>query len=366
MADTPNGADQSDISVDSNAIKALSFTVWSYKMGEQVSLMIHLGDRLGLYREMAGAGALSSSSLAERTGLDERLVREWLLGQAAAKLIERYDDGQFELTAVQAAVLANESDSLQFAAGAFRGGVEPATVDALVDSFRTGVGVTYEQQGSAAAAGLARMTGPWSRLALTSTILPALTGIVERLTAGAKVIDVGCGAGVTATTIAQAFPNSSCVGYDPSTTAIGLALERSEGLGLSNISFVAEDAEALPQSGDADLILCFDCLHDMPRPDLALKSIRSALADDGTVLIKDIRSTGDFAKDSKNPFLAMFYGFSVASCLQSAMSEPEGLGLGTLGLHPNRLSELVTEAGFSNVVQHDFEDAANLYYEVTI
>ena len=362
--DDPINSDTGNI--DQDALKQFSFSVWTYKMGEQVSLMIHLGDVLGLYRAMNGVGPITSESLAKATDLDERLVREWLLGQAAARLISRHDDGSFELSPEGGAVLADETGSLSFAAGAFRGGSDPAHVDALVASFRTGLCVSYEQQGTAAAAGLARMTGPWSRLALTSVILPTLDGVVDKLEAGAKVIDVGCGAGVTATTIAGSYPKTTCTGYDPSGVAIGLANDLAAEQGLQNATFVAAPAEALPSDGDADLILCFDCLHDMPRPDLALASIRSALAENGTLLVKDIRSTGDFDKDRRNPLLAMFYGFSVASCLQSALSEPGGLGLGTLGLHPTRLEELAAEAGFGSVVQHNLDDAANLYYELRV
>lgn len=352
--------------LNQDELKQLSFTVWTYKMGEQVSLMIHLGDQLGLYRALAGKGPVTSDDLAASAELDERFVREWLLGQAAAGLINRDDDNRFEMTAVQSAVLADEEESLSFAAGAFRGGTDSSNVEALIDSFRTGRGVTYEQQGTAAAAGLARMTGPWSRLALTSIILPVLDGVVEKLEAGATVIDVGCGAGVTAATIGAAFPNSTCIGYDPSGIAIDLANQRVAEAGLDNVSFVAAPADAIPPESDADLVLCFDCLHDMPRPDVAVETIRSAMADDGTLLIKDIRSTGDFDKDRRNPLLAMFYGFSVASCLQSARSEPDGMGLGTLGLYPDRMKELVTEAGFGSFVQHSLDDAANLYYEVRV
>jgi len=352
--------------LDSKEMKRFGFTLWSYKMGEQVALMIHLGDRLGLYRAMQGAGPLSSHQLAEDLGLEERFVREWLLGQAAARMIDRNDDGSFELTPVQAAFLADEESSLSFAAGAFRGGTDQAQVDALVESFRSGIGVTYEQQGTAAAAGLARMTGPWSRLALTSVILPALSGMVDKLEAGATVIDVGCGAGVTATTIAAAYPASTVIGYDPSASALSLARERAAEAGLSNVSFVEGVAEQMPEDLNADLVICFDCLHDMPFPDRAAEAIRNTIADDGTWLIKDIRSSGSFEKDRRNPLLAMFYGFSVASCLQSSMSEPGGMGLGTLGLHPERAEGLTKEAGFDSFVTHDLDDAANLYYEVRV
>ena len=352
--------------LDDKALKAFGFKVWNYKMGEQVSLMIHLGDRLGLYRVLQGTGPMSSDQIAAAAGLHERFVREWLLGQAAAGLLERTADGSFELTDVQAAVLADEDESLAFAAGAFRGGLAPEVLDLIADAFRTGTGVTYEQQGPEAAAGLARMTGPWSRLALTSTILPGLDGVVDKLTAGASVIDIGCGGGVTLTTIAQAFPNSTCVGYDPSRSALDLARRRVEDMGLDNVSFVHAMGADVAPTADIDLVLTFDCLHDMPRPDTTAAAVRDAIAADGTWLIKDIRSTGDFELDRRNPLLAMFYGFSIMSCLQSAMSEPDGLGLGTLGLHPAAAEELTTAAGFSSFVTHDFGDAANLYYEVRV
>lgn len=353
-----------DETLDADAVKLFSFTVWSYKMGEQVSLLVHLGDRLGLYRAMAGAGPSTSAEVAERAGLHERFVREWLLGQSAARLVERHPDGRFELTPVQAAVLADEEGSLAFSAGAFRGGFEPRLVERIAEAFRTGVGLTYEEQGPAAAAGLARMTAPWSRLALTDRILPVLDGVVERLEAGADVADVGCGGGVTLTTIAQAFPRSRGVGYDPSASAVALARERAAELGLDNVEFREASAEELPERPTFDLVLTFDCLHDMARPDRAAAAVRSAIRPDGTWLIKDIRSTGRFERDQRNPLLALFYGFSVASCLQSALSEPGGLGLGTLGLHPEAAEELVTAAGFTRFRTHDLDDAANLYYEV--
>ncbi|MCP3856332.1 MAG: methyltransferase domain-containing protein [Actinomycetia bacterium] len=353
-----------ETTIDPDELKMFSFKVWTYKMGEQVSLMVHLGDQLGLYGAMRGQGPMSSDELAVNTGLHERLLREWLYGQAAAGLIEGPDDeSRFELSEIQAAVLADEQNSLAFAAGAFRGGIEPGVLDKIANSFRTGVGVTYEEQGASAAAGLARMTGPWSRLALNSVILPALDGVVAKLEAGASVVDIGCGGGVTLTTIAEAYPNSRCIGYDPSGAAVRLGRERAADMGLGNIEFIEAGGEFIESGADHDLVITFDCLHDMPHPDRAANAIRSAIASDGTWLIKDIRSSGDFAQDRRNPLLAMFYGFSVASCLQSAISEPEGMGLGTLGLHPARAQELAEAAGFTSFSTHDLGDAGNLYYE---
>jgi len=350
--------------VDPDALAKYSLTVWSYKQGEMVSLMIHLGDRLGLYRAMTDRGPLTSDQVAEAAGLNERFVREWLLGQAAAHLLLRHEDGTFELSPEGRAVLVDEESSLSFSAGAFRGGVEHDVIERLADSFRTGVGLTYQDQGPRAAAGLARMTGPWSRIALIPTILPALDGVQDKLAAGGTVIDVGCGSGVTITTIAEAFPSARCVGYDPSAIAIDQARELVAARGADNVELVVAGGEDLPAEPTFDLVLTFDCLHDMPHPDRTMAAIRRAIRDDGTWLVKDIRSSGSFDKDRRNPMQALMYGFSVASCLQSAMSAEGAMGLGTVGLHKAKLEAMVGEAGFTHFTVHDFDDAANLYYEV--
>lgn len=355
-----------DEQVDPDALKRYSYTVWSYKQGEMVSLMIHIGDRLGLYATLAETGPVTAAGLADETGLDERFLTEWLTGQAAAGLLERNDDLEYSMSPEAVAVLADEQGSLAFSAGAFRGGVDAATIELILDAFRTGIGMTYEQQGPRAAAGLARMTGPWSRLALVPTIVPALDGVAAKLEAGGTVVDVGCGAGVTICTLAAAYPESRCIGFDPSEIAVAQARDRADAEGLDNVELVVAGAEDLPAGAGYDLVVTFDCLHDMPRPDRAAAAIRAAIADDGTWLIKDIRSSGDFERDRRNPMLAMFYAFSVASCLQSATSTPDGLGLGTLGLHPARAEELVRAAGFSSFRTHDFDDNANLYYEVCV
>ncbi len=349
--------------VDPEALKQLAFQVWTYKKGEMVSTLLCIGDQLGLFRALSDTQPATSHDLAEATCLAERLVREWLYGVAAAGLVN-YDDGAFSLSPEAEALMVDEEGSLHFAMGAFRGGLGDDALELILESFRTGIGITYEQQGPRAAAGLARTTGPFSRQNLTSIILPGLDGVAAKLDRGAKVLDVGCGAGVSACLIAQAWPQSEVVGFDPSGTAVRQAQQRARDEGLSNTRFVEAGANDVPASGDFDLALTFDCLHDMPRPDLALLAIRAALDAEGTLLIKDIRSKGDFNLDRRNPMLAMFYGFSVTSCLQSALSEPDGMGLGTLGLHPDKAREMTAAAGFSRFTEHDFDDAANLYYEV--
>ncbi|HVA74235.1 MAG TPA: class I SAM-dependent methyltransferase [Acidimicrobiales bacterium] len=353
----------SEPTADQVALFALK--VWEYKQGESVSLMVHLGDRLGLYKAMAGAGPLTAGSLADKTGLHPRWLLEWLRSQAAAGLI-RSDDGEvFEMPPEAVPVLSDEGGSLWFAAGAFAGAaVPPGVVDRLADAFRTGKGLSYDDLGPSAAHHVERMLGPWSRLALVPVILPALEGVTDRLSAGARVADIGCGAGVALRAMAEVFPNSTFEGFDPSTHAIARARERAREANLPNIRLHEVGTEQLPGDPSYDLVLTFDCLHDMPRPAEAMAAIRRAIKPDGTWLIKEIRSSSRWSENLRNPLLAMMYSTSVTTCMSSAMSEPGGAGLGTLGLDPELLERMCTQAGFTRFAQRDFEDPANLYYEV--
>lgn len=350
---------------DRDRLAAFALRVWNYKQGEVVSLMIHLGDRLGLYQAMTGTGPMTAADLSAATGLHERWLLEWLRSQAAAGLIDTVDGDVFELSREASTVLADSQNSLFFAAGAFQGGLAPPeVVDRLAIAFRTGIGLSYEDRGPSAAHAVERMTEPWTRLALVPLILPALAGVVDRLTAGARVADVGCGTGVALFTLAAAFPSSRFEGFDPSRHAVGRARTRLAGSGLKNVGFRLAGAEDLPDDGRYDVILTLDCIHDMPRPAEAMAAIRKAIRPDGTWLIKDIRSSATWPDNLRNPVLAMMYGISVAGCMSSALSEPGGAGLGTLGFHPQLAENMCRQAGFSRFTVHDVDDPANLYYEV--
>ena len=349
---------------DPGEVGEFAFRVWSYKQGEMVSLLIHLGDRLGLYRELDGAGSLTADELAGRTGFHPRWLREWLRGNAAAELLASEDGEHFELTEVGAMVLAREEDSLQFAAGAFAAPPEPGFVDDLADAFRTGIGMPYDRHGAAGVHRTERMLGPWARLSLVPAIVPALDGVEGRLAAGTLVADVGCGAGVALTTLAKAYPASTFHGYELSSLAVERARATVAEMGLSNVEILHRRAEELPAGRGYSFVLTFDCLHDMTRPDAAAAAIRGAIADEGTWLVKEVRCNDTWAGNRRNPMLAMFLGFSVSSCMSSALSEPGGAGLGTIGLPPKATEQLARDAGFTRFRLHDFEDPANLYYEI--
>ncbi len=344
--------------------RAFALRVWGYRQGEVVSLMIHLGDRLGLYEAMAGAGSLTASDLADRTGLHERWLLEWLRGQAAAGLVDSADGEVFELRQPGVAVLADEQGSMLFAAGAFGPPMAPDVVDLLAKAFRTGIGVPYDRLGPNAVHSTERMLGPWARLALVPVIIPALDGVEAKLTAGARVADVGCGAGVAVISMARAFPISEFHGFDSSRHAIERARQNVATAGLPNVTLHQTRAEDLRADPPFDFVITFDCIHDMTRPADAIAAIRRSVAADGTWLIKDIRSAPQFSENLDNPMLAMMYGFSVSSCMSSALSEPGGAGLGTLGFYPAKAEQMCRDAGFTRFSQHDFEEPANLYYEV--
>lgn len=351
--------------MDNDKLALFAFQVWQYKQGEAVALMIHVGDELGLYKAMAGAGPLRADELARRTGLDARWVLEWLRSQGAAGLLDTTDGETFELTDEAAEVLANETDSVWFAAGAFQGAAaHPDTIVRLLDAFRTGRGLSYDDLGPSAAHQVERMLAPWTKLVLVPRVIPRLFGVAERLQAGARVADVGCGAGVALLTMAAAYPDSRFDGYDPSGHAINRAREKMKEAGLQNVELNQAPAVELPNEPTYDFVVTLDCLHDMTQPAEAIGAIRRAIQPDGTWLIKDIRSASQWADNVRNPMLALMYSTSVATCMSSALSEPGGAGLGTLGFHPELAEQMCKDAGFTSFTVHDFDDPANLYYEV--
>ncbi len=347
--------------IDKDLLGKYTLTTWGYKQGEMVGLMIHLGVRLGIYEALDGAGPVTAEELSLATGLHERWLREWLRAQGAAELLVTADGETFELETEAAMVLARR-DTPTYAAGVFGSIRDPRVADGLAEAFRTGIGLSYDDQGEGSEMHVEAMLAPMARALLVPTVLPALDGVADRLAAGAKVVDVGCGAGLALQLMAEAWPESTYEGYDVSERAVAVARERFEG--VDNITIHLAGGEDVPPTGDVDLVMTLDCLHDMPRPDLAMGAIRSAIADDGTWLVKEIKSAPEWGRNLRNPMLAMMYSTSVATCMASAMSTEDGLGLGTLGLNPVALEEMVTEAGFTRFAMHDFEDPTNLYYEV--
>jgi SAM-dependent methyltransferase len=307
--------------------------------------MVVLGDRLGLYKAMAGAGPLAPADLAKRTGTAERYVREWLSQQAAGGYV-RYDGetGLFELPAEHVAVLADEM-SPTFLGGAFQLAFGYAhSARHVMDAFRTGKGVAYDHQDPDVFAGVERFYLPAYTASLTTAWIPALTGMAEKLAAGARIADVGCGHGVSTLLLAKAFPACSVAGFDYHARSIERARERARAAGLADkVRFEVAGATEFP--GRYDLVLLLDCLHDMGDPGAACRHIRKALEPDGTLLLVEPLA-GDRLADNLTPLGRAYYAASTLNCVPTSLSQPCGLALGAQA-GEKRLREIVTRAGFN-------------------
>lgn len=369
MTAADTNATRTDV-IDPDALKLFSFQVFTKLEGAVTAGMIHLGDQLGLYTALRDAAApVTTAELAARTELTERWVREWAYNQAAAKLVVAATaaDGveRFSLTPEAVAVLATPEHPA-YGMGMFHR--LPQTMRALEDmpsSFRSGVGHDYDSHGPQGAVGIERSFEPWSNANLLPNVLPALDGVVDKLHAGARVADIGCGAGGAVLLMAKAFPNSTFAGYDISRYALGRAEEKLEAAGVTNASFHDPRDSAIPGNGTLDLITTFDCIHDMTHPQEMMAAIRAALRPDGTWLLVDIKALDTFEQNAKkNPMASLMYGISVLSCMSSALSEPDGAGLGTLGLSENRAREMAEVAGFTRFRKLDVDHSVNAFYEV--
>jgi 2-polyprenyl-3-methyl-5-hydroxy-6-metoxy-1,4-benzoquinol methylase len=332
--------------------------------------MIHLGDRLGLYEAMAqNSNGDTSTSLATRMKLHERWVREWLHNQVAARIVSCKDisavDPIFFLAPEAICVLATPNHPA-YGMGMFHR--LPQTMNALnemPESFRTGLGHDYDSHGPEGAVGIEKSFEPWNQNFLIPYVVPALTGMEEKLRAGARVADIGCGAGGLSLLLGRTFPASTFIGYDISQHALDRANERLSVEGLSNVRFADPRTAKIADEEKFDLICTFDCIHDMTHPTEMMKTIRQSLKDDGTWLLVDIKAHDSLELNiTKNPMASLLYGISVLSCMSSAMSSPDGEGLGTLGLSSNRAQAMAREAGFNSFEQLAVEHSVNAFYEV--
>lgn len=354
--------------VDPDALKMFSFQVFSKLEGAVTAGMIHLGDALGLYGELAN-GAGTSRQVAARTGLHERWVREWLHNQVAARLVECADlaatDPVFSLSAEAVAVLATPGHPA-YGMGMFHR--LPQTMGALQhmpEAFRTGIGYDYDSHGPQGAVGIEKSFEPWNQNFLLPVVVPALAGVTEMLSRGGRVADIGCGSGGLSLLMAEAFPASTFVGYDISRHALDRAHQRLAESGLENVTFVDPREQPIDQQEPYDLICTFDCIHDMTRPTEMMRTIRAALRDDGVWLLVDIKAHDTLELNvTRNPMASLLYGISVLSCLSSAMSEPDGEGLGTLGLSGAKAEEMARSAGFTSFRRLDIDHSVNAFYEV--
>ena len=353
--------------INPDALRAFTGKVSGSVTGGLNCALTLIGDQLGLYRALAESGPLDSEGLADKTRLSERWVREWLYQQACIGQVE-YDeaDDTFSLTPEAIAVLATP-DHPAYLGGMFHSVVAMfETVDDLPDCFRTGVGQSYDDKGESCACGIERMSRKFQANHLVPDLLPKLDGLVDKLNAGARVADVGCGAANSTIAMAKAFPNSEFIGYDISLHALNRARRNIDEARLKNVRLHNPVDAPLPEDGSLDLVTTFDVVHDSTHPDMLIDAIHKSLKPDGTWLCADIQGLPTFAENkAQNPIATLAYSFSVMVCMSAGLSVPGGAGLGTLGFHEQKAREMSAAAGFTRFTTIPFEgDVFNAFYEI--
>jgi SAM-dependent methyltransferase len=320
-----------------------------------------MGDKLGLYRAMAGAGPLSSVELAERSGAAERYVREWLNAQAAGGYVE-YDpaSGRYTLPPEQTVALTDE------ASPAYLPGFFQVAIGSVLDSprvteaARSGAGLGWHEHNHDVFHGCERFFRTGYNANLVGSWLPALDGVVEKLERGALVADVGCGHGASTILMARAFPRSTFVGSDYHAGSIETARGRAKEAGVdTRVRFEVGPAAAFPGSG-YDLVTMFDCLHDMGDPVGAARHVHESLAPDGTWMIVE-PAAGDNVEDNLNPVGRAYYAFSTLLCTPASLSQDVGLALGAQA-GEKRIGEVVRAGGFTRF-RRATETPFNLIFE---
>lgn len=326
--------------------------------------LVTLGDELGLYRAMADGQPVGPPELAERTGMQERLLREWLNAQAASGFVV-YDEAAaaYVLPPEHAVVLADEASPFSMLGTFQSANAAVAIREHLAERFIEGGGVGWHEHHHDLWHGTERGFATAYRTYLVDEWLPALDGVVAKLEAGALVADVGCGHGASAILLAQAFPASRIVGIDYHAESIETARRRAAQAGVADrVSF--EVAGAADYAGEGyDLIAFFDAFHDLGDPLAAARRAAAALAPGGTCLLVE-PFAGDRVEENLNPVGRLYYGFSTLVCTPGSLSQPGRAGLGTQAGEA-RIREVLQAGGFG-AVRRAAETPLNLVLEARL
>jgi 2-polyprenyl-3-methyl-5-hydroxy-6-metoxy-1,4-benzoquinol methylase len=332
--------------------------------------LAYIGDRLGLFAALAALGRASSVDVAERTGLQERYVREWLNAMVASEYIEYdRDEKSYFLTPEQDAALVDEA-ARTFVGGAF-GFALPSLLLAprIMEAFKRGGGISFADLPAEIPAAIDRMHRPWFDHLLTQRWLPGVPGLLERLSSGISVLDVGCGLGRSTIAMATAYPTSTILGIDPHAPSIEKARSLAGERGLSNARFSTHPIEGLSKASDAtgatvsggefDLVVAIDCIHDMVDPVESLRAMRGLLSANGVVFWSEPTGSRD-PLENRNPQGRLRAGLSPFHCLTVSLAEG-GAGLGTI-IGEAGVRELAQQAGFSSIQRLEIESPVQQFF----
>jgi SAM-dependent methyltransferase len=310
-------------------------------------LMAYVGDRLGLYQALKRHGPGTSAEIAAEAGLDERYVREWLSCVSAAGHLE-YDPASAKFTLSPEAELIYAAEGDPRCLQGFVQAVKSAFDDEekSVEAIRAGRGLGWGERSPCCFCGTDRFFRPGYAVNLVDNWIPALTGVREKLEAGAKVADIGCGHGSSTILMAQAFPNSTFAGFDFHPPSIDAARDKAVESGLANVSFDTAAAKNFPGE-EYDFICIFDAIHDMGDPAGAAAHIRKALKEDGSFMVVEPLA-GDALEENLHLLGTIFYGFSTLACVPASKAQEVGLALGAQA-GEKRLSEVLKQGGFGTV-----------------
>jgi len=346
--------------LDEAKVKAFTQRMVSHLTGASVALMIEVGRQTGLFETIAAMPPASSAAIAERAGLTERYVREWLGGMACGGIVE-YDPGActYHLPPEHAVLLTGQTSRNLTSLATFFPLLSRVVPD-VVQAFRRGGGVPYANYQPDFTGLMDSRSRPRYEELLLTKYLGSPEGLIARLEQGIRVADVGCGTGFCVNLMAKHFPRSTFVGYDFSETAIARARAEAAALGAGNASFTVQDVAKLAPNPQFDLITAFDAIHDQIDPAEVLRRIRRALAPGGTFLMLDVHASSNLEDNVTVPLSAFLYTVSTMHCMTVSLAHG-GAGLGT-AWGTQLATRMLHEAGFTDVQLFERVDPMNSLY----
>ena len=325
-----------------------------------IALMLSVGHRTKLFDSMSDSTWMTSQQLADKSNLNERYVREWLGAMVTGNIVDYDPSSKAYLLSENKAKFLSREGSFNFASSMQWIPALAYVEDKIVNCFENGGGVPYESYHRFHEV-MAEESGQTVLPALIDKILPLVPNLVDDLTKGIKVLDVGCGSGQALNLMAKNFPNSHFTGYDFSSEAVQIGKKESEKIGNKNTSFEVQDVEHFPSGKKFDLVTAFDAIHDQAAPAIVLENIKNAVKDNGVFLMQDIGSSSQLENNKTHPLGPFLYTVSCLHCMTVSLAL-NGHGLGAMW-GKEKAIQMLNEAGFSNVsVKQLPHDPINYYY----